>query len=105
MHQLRGFSLVSLVRGFASKATILLTDGVDHGSMVSHDRALENAQRPDTLIYSICFEGEEGGGFRRTPGLEDYVCLPSVLPPKGPAPEGERGPNRVVPFGGAKNVG
>ncbi len=44
------------------KAVVLLTDGVDHGSKVSVDTAIEAAQRADTLIYSIMFEGEEGGG-------------------------------------------
>ena len=44
------------------KAVVLLTDGVDHGSMVSLDTAIEQAQRADTLIYSIMFEGVEGGG-------------------------------------------
>ena len=44
------------------KAVVLLTDGVDHGSRVSIDTAIESAQRADTLIYSIMFEGEEGGG-------------------------------------------
>jgi VWFA-related protein len=44
------------------KAVILLTDGVDHGSMESVVTAIEVAQRADTLIYSIMFEGEEGGG-------------------------------------------
>lgn len=45
------------------KAVILLTDGVDHGSMESMSNAIEQAQRADTLIYSIMFEGEEAGGF------------------------------------------
>ena len=44
------------------KAVILLTDGVDHGSQESMGTAIEEAQRADTLIYSIMFEGEEGGG-------------------------------------------
>jgi VWFA-related protein len=44
------------------KAVVLLTDGVDHGSQVSMDTAIEQAQRADTLIYSIMFEGEEAGG-------------------------------------------
>jgi VWFA-related protein len=44
------------------KAVILLTDGVDHGSSESMGTAIEEAQRADTLIYSIMFEGEEGGG-------------------------------------------
>ena len=45
------------------KAVILLTDGVDHGSRESMSDSIEQAQRADTLIYSIMFEGEEGGGF------------------------------------------
>lgn len=44
------------------KAVILLTDGVDHGSKESMGTAIEEAQRADTLIYSIMFEGEEAGG-------------------------------------------
>jgi VWFA-related protein len=44
------------------KAVVILTDGVDHGSKVSIDTAIEEAQRGDTLIYSIMFEGVEGGG-------------------------------------------
>lgn len=41
------------------KAFILLTDGVDNGSKVTLFRAIESAQRADTLIYSIYFTGEE----------------------------------------------
>jgi len=44
------------------KAIVILTDGVDHGSLVSLNEAIEHAQRADTLIYSIMFEGEERGG-------------------------------------------
>lgn len=44
------------------KAVILLTDGVDHGSRESMSTAIEEAQRADTLIYSIMFEGDEAGG-------------------------------------------
>jgi len=46
------------------KALILLTDGVDQGSKVSLSRAIEAAQRADTLIYSILFAGigSYGGG-------------------------------------------
>ncbi len=49
------------------KAVVLLTDGVDHGSRVSISTAIEQAQRADTLIYSIMFEGEESGGGRFGP--------------------------------------
>jgi VWFA-related protein len=44
------------------KAFVLLTDGVDHGSRLSLNTAIEAAQRADTLVYSILFDGEEGGG-------------------------------------------
>jgi VWFA-related protein len=63
------------------KAVVLLTDGVDHGSRVSMGTAIEQAQRADTLIYSIMFEGEEGGGgfgFGRLPidsGADGYKVL------------------------------
>jgi VWFA-related protein len=47
------------------KAIVVLTDGVDHGSKVSLDRAIESAQRADTMVYSIYYEGMEGGAFQR----------------------------------------
>lgn len=37
------------------KALVLMTDGVDAGSMASLNEAIEAAQRADTLIYSIFF--------------------------------------------------
>lgn len=43
------------------KAIVVLTDGVDHGSKMSLERAIETAQRADTMVYSIYFEGQEGG--------------------------------------------
>jgi VWFA-related protein len=51
------------------KAIILLTDGVDEGSKYSLDRAIEAAQRSDTMVYSILFADPEaynrgmGGGY------------------------------------------
>ena len=50
------------------KAEVLLTDGVDHGSSETIGSAIEQAQRADTLIYSILFDGEEGGVFDRIGG-------------------------------------
>ena len=53
-----------------------MTDGVDHGSQTSMITAIEQAQRADTLIYSIMFEGDEAGGggfaggFGRIPGID-----------------------------------
>ncbi len=55
------------------KALIVLSDGVDEGSKVSLTRAIEAAQRSDTLVYTILFAdpqaynnmagGRHGGGF------------------------------------------
>ena len=67
------------------KALVLLTDGVDNGSKVSLDRAIETAQRSNTLVYSILYadpdfyshqgypggmgrHGGWGGGMGRYPG-------------------------------------
>jgi VWFA-related protein len=65
------------------KAVVLLTDGVDQGSRVSLDRAIETAQRSNTLVYSILYADSEaygsqgypsrhggwgGGGMGRYPG-------------------------------------
>jgi VWFA-related protein len=54
------------------KALILLTDGEDNGSKVSLSRAIESAERADTLVYSILFEDPEmtfnGGGYGRGRG-------------------------------------
>ena len=63
------------------KALILLTDGVDTGSKVSLDRAIETAQRANTLVYSILYAdpdayghnfghmGGMGGGMGRHGGM------------------------------------
>ncbi len=41
------------------KALILLTDGVDNGSKIDLWRAIESAQRADTLVYSILFSDRD----------------------------------------------
>jgi VWFA-related protein len=64
------------------KALILLTDGVDTGSKVSLGRAIETAQRANTLVYSILYAdpdayghnyggrmGGMGGGMGRRGGM------------------------------------
>ena len=48
-----------LMKKQGRKAFILLTDGVDNGSREPLFRAIESAQRADTLVYSIYFTGEE----------------------------------------------
>lgn len=59
------------------KALIILSDGVDRNSKETLNKALESAQRADTIIYAIYFKGEEsqqqdwgrhGGGGGRFPG-------------------------------------
>ncbi len=48
------------------KALIVLSDGVDRGSKVSIESAIESAHRADTLVYSILFADEQPfshGGF------------------------------------------
>lgn len=59
------------------KAVIVLSDGVDRGSKVSLDHAIEAAQRSDTVVYAILFKDEEhesgfggfgGGGMGRHGG-------------------------------------
>ena len=54
------------------KAVIILSDGVDNASKVSLPRAIESAQRADTIAYSILFSDEQAygpqGGFGG-PGL------------------------------------
>ena len=61
--------IMSKVEG--RKALIILSDGVDQGSKVSLTRAIEAAQRADTLVYTILFAdpsaynsnaGNQGGG-------------------------------------------
>ena len=41
------------------KALVLLTDGVDTGSKSTLFQAIESAQKSDTLVYSVLFEGTE----------------------------------------------
>jgi len=46
------------------KALIILSDGVDKGSKETLAKAIEAAQRADTILYAIYFKGQEGGGQR-----------------------------------------
>ena len=47
------------------KALILLTDGVDEGSRTTLNRAIEAAQRSNTLVYSILYADPEAYGHQR----------------------------------------
>ncbi|MDP9114698.1 MAG: VWA domain-containing protein [Acidobacteriota bacterium] len=55
-----------LKREVGRKAIILITDGVDTGSKISRDKAIEAAQKGDVMIYSIFYQDRAaygGGGF------------------------------------------
>ena len=54
-----------LKREVGRKAVILITDGVDTGSKISRDKAIEAAQKGDVMIYSIFYQDRAayGGGF------------------------------------------
>ena len=45
------------------KAMVLITDGVDTGSRISKDKAIEAAQKVDAIIYSIDYEDPGAYGF------------------------------------------
>jgi len=83
------------------KALIILSDGVDQGSKISLSRAIEAAQRADTLVYTILFAdpdaynnvasgypGRHGGGY------------PGGGYPGGGYPGGRRYPGGGYPGGG-----
>jgi VWFA-related protein len=54
-----------LKREVGRKAIILITDGVDTGSKITRDKAIEAAQKGDVMIYSIFYQDRAayGGGF------------------------------------------
>jgi len=47
------------------KTMVIITDGVDEGSKLTRDKAIEAAQKADSVIYSIDYEDPmyHGGGF------------------------------------------
>ena len=104
--------IMSKVQG--RKALIILSDGVDQGSKVSLTRAIEAAQRSDTLVYTILFAdpgaynnmaggnpgGHHGGGF---PG-GGSIGFPGGGYPGG-GRQGGGNPGGGYPGGGGGNPG
>ena len=52
-----------MARQKGRKALVILSDGDDRGSKETLARAIEAAQRADTVVYAIYFKGEEHGGY------------------------------------------
>jgi len=82
------------------KALILLTDGVDNGSKVPITRAIESAQRADTLVYSILFADDEGfrgspGGFGGYGGRGGMGRRGGRMPAQQPRPDGKKVLQRI----------
>jgi VWFA-related protein len=50
------------------KAVIILSDGVDNGSKESLASSLEAAQRADTIVYAIYYQGRPSGGYQQDHG-------------------------------------
>ncbi|MCB1020673.1 MAG: VWA domain-containing protein [Acidobacteria bacterium] len=49
------------------KALIVVSDGVDFGSKLSEDDAIQSVQRQDGILYSVYFSARQGGFGRRAP--------------------------------------
>jgi VWFA-related protein len=70
------------------KALIILSDGVDQGSKVSLNRAIEAAQRSDTLVYAILFADPQA--YNNSAGNGRHGGYPGGGYPGGGYPGGGR---------------
>jgi VWFA-related protein len=52
-----------LAREVGRKAIVVITDGVDQGSRISRDTAIQAAQRADTAIYSVYYLDSSAYGY------------------------------------------
>ncbi len=77
------------------KAVIVLTDGVDRGSRETLEMAVESAQRADTVVYGILFEGEEGQNYGRG-GYGGYGGRHGGRYPQQDRPDGKKVLERVA---------
>jgi VWFA-related protein len=88
------------------KALVVLSDGVDRGSKETLEKAIESAQRADTVVYSILFADDEprgdwggfggrgGGGMGRHGGGHRY--------PQESRPDGKKILERISKETGAR---
>ena len=95
------------------KALIILSDGVDNASRISLERAIESAQRADTMVYSILFTDPDaygggwggrmgGGGWGgRHGGVGGYPRYPQPQSRQSPA-DGKRVLERISKETGAR---
>ncbi len=76
------------------KAMVVISDGVDMGSMTSLADAIRAAQNADTVVYTILYADKEG--YRRWGGLGGGGRLPGGIhiPGTGGSRQGRRGPGR-----------
>lgn len=77
------------------KAVIVLTDGVDRGSRETLEMAVESAQRADTVVYGILFEGEEGQDYGRG-GYGGYGGRHGGRYPQQARPDGKKVLERIA---------
>lgn len=78
LHDAVYLASAEMMRGqVGRKVLILLSDGVDQGSSMKRERAIEAAQKADVIIYSVDasdpeFYWRRGGGFRSSSDLTKY---------------------------------
>ena len=87
------------------KAIILLTDGVDEGSKITLERAIEAAQRSNTLVYSILYADPEAYGhphFGHAGGMGGGMGRPGGGWPGGPGGGGYPRQQKQEPLDGKK---
>lgn len=72
------------------KALVLLTDGVDSGSKVTLFESIGAAQKADTLVYPVLFEGSEGYGNPGYGGMGRRGGRMPMPPSDGNRPDGKK---------------
>jgi VWFA-related protein len=87
------------------KAVIVLSDGVDRGSKVTLERAIESARRANTAVYSILFAGKQssdnGGGWERGGGIGGIGGMGGPMGrrggyPRSPQPQQDRSNGKKI---------